>query len=172
VDDASADEAPAPADDASADDASADGRESAYELLRRGEALMRQRHHAQAAIVLSRAARVEPGRGSILEALGRAYYNSNQPEPAAATFEELLAVDPSAHYAHFALGQALKRLGRRSEARTHLKLAVALAPGSNLYRSALRRLGPPDESPVPAHDGDGEANEQPSEPPSSEPPPE
>src|SRR6185295_20321175 len=53
-------------------------RESAYALLQRGQALIRSRHHAQAAIVLERAARVEPGKGSILEPLGRAYHHSGQ----------------------------------------------------------------------------------------------
>ena len=42
--------------------------ESVYALLQRGHELMRSRHHAQAAIVLARAARIEPGKGSILEA--------------------------------------------------------------------------------------------------------
>jgi Flp pilus assembly protein TadD len=114
--------------------------ESAYELLRRGSALLAGRHHAQAAVVLARAARLEPGKGSILEALGRAYYNSGQHAPALETFQALLEVDPSSHYGHYALGQCLKRLGRTREARTHLRLAVALAPHSELYRSALARL--------------------------------
>ncbi len=53
----------------------------------------------------------------------------------------MLEIDPSAHYAHFALGQSLKRLGRRDEAGTHLRLAVALSPKTELYRDALARLG-------------------------------
>jgi tetratricopeptide (TPR) repeat protein len=119
-----------------------DERETAYGLFKRGQDLMRRRHHAQAAIVLERAARIEPGKGSILEALGRAFYNSGQHERSRATFVELLEVDPSAHYAHYALGQSLKQLGRRREAWTHLRLAVALQPTSRLYRGALDRLGP------------------------------
>jgi tetratricopeptide (TPR) repeat protein len=114
--------------------------ESAYTLFLRGRDLNAARHHAQAAIVLERAARQAPGKGSILEALGRAYYNSGQHERARATFEQLLEIDPSAHYAHYALGQSLKQLGRTSEARTHLRLAVALDPSSELYQAALRRL--------------------------------
>jgi tetratricopeptide (TPR) repeat protein len=103
---------------------------------------MRERHHAQAAIVLERAARLEPGKMSILEALGRAYYNSGQHERSRETFESLLEIDPSAHYAHYALGQSLKQLGRRREAWTHLRIAVALSPGTQLYQAALDRLGP------------------------------
>jgi tetratricopeptide (TPR) repeat protein len=119
-----------------------DPRETAYGLLQRGQELLHKRHHAQAATVLARAARLEPGKGSILEALGRAYYNSGQHAQAAATFEGLLEVDPSAHYAHYALGQSLKQLGRAKEARTHLRLACALSPTSRLYQAALNRLGP------------------------------
>ena len=75
-----------------------DPRESAYGLLQRGQELIRGRHHAQAATVLARAARLEPRKGSILEALGRAYYNSGQHGRAAETFELLLDVDPSARF--------------------------------------------------------------------------
>lgn len=120
-----------------------DERESVYGLLQRGTALVRSRHHAQAAIVLERANRAEPGKGSILEPLGRAYHHSGQFEQARATFDALLAVDPSWHWAHFALAASLRKLGRLDEARTHLRLAVALSPGSELYRRALARLTPP-----------------------------
>jgi tetratricopeptide (TPR) repeat protein len=119
-----------------------DDRETAYELLQRGSALLRQRHFAQAAVVLERADREEPRKASILEALGRAYYNSGQHDRSRETFEQLLEIDPSAHYAHFALGQSLKQLGRRAEARTHLRLAVALSPTTEIYAGALARLGP------------------------------
>ncbi len=118
-------------------------RETAYELLQRGTALAAGRHYAQATIVLARADRLEPGKGSILEALGRARFMSGQLAGAVETFERLLEVDPSSPYGHYALGQSLKRLGRTAEARTHLRLAVALAPDSRLYRDALARLGPP-----------------------------
>ena len=122
---------------------SSEDRESAYDLLQRGEELLSRRHHAQAAIVLERANRLEPNRQSILEALGRAYFNSGQHEQSRRTFSELLELEPSAHYAHYALGQSLKRLGRPSEARTHLKLAVALSPRTALYRQALARMPEP-----------------------------
>jgi tetratricopeptide (TPR) repeat protein len=125
--------------------------ETAYDLLQRGHALLEGRHHAQAAIVLERADRLEPGKGSILEALGRAYFNSGQHEAARATFERLLEVDPSAHYGHYALGQSLKKLGRPAEAGTHLRMAVAMDPTSTLYRGALDRLGP-DARPAPGPD--------------------
>jgi Flp pilus assembly protein TadD len=117
-------------------------REGAFELFQRGLALMRQRHHAQAAVVLERAARAEPGKGSILEALGRACFNAGQHDRSRDVFERLLEIDPSSPFGHFGLGQSLKKLGRTSEARTHLRLAVALDPRSALYQGALARLGP------------------------------
>ena len=123
------------------DDQGTDDRESAYELFQRGHELLVRRHFAQAAVVLERADRAEPGKASILEALGRAYYNSGQHDRSRATFEKLLELDPSAHYAHFALGQSLKQLGQRAKARTHLRLAVALSPDSKVYAAALARLG-------------------------------
>ena len=116
-------------------------RESAYGLFQRAQALLKRRHHAQAAVLLERADRLEPRKGSIIEALARAYYNSGQHDRAADSFRELIDIDPSAPYGHFGLGQSLKMLGRRDEARVHLRLAVALAPSSTLYRNALARLG-------------------------------
>jgi Flp pilus assembly protein TadD len=125
---------------AGADQPPDDDRESTYGLFERGRALSARRHYAQAAIVLERANRLQPGKGSILEMLGRAHFMSRQWGLAAETFERLLEVDPSAHYGHYALGQSLKRLGRLAEARLHLRLAVALSPGSRLYREAFARL--------------------------------
>lgn len=129
-------------------------RESAYELLQRGQGLLKRRHHAQAAVVLERAAKLEPGKASILEALGRAYFNSGQHDRAREAFEALLELDPSSHYAQFALGQSLKKVGREREAWVHLRLAVALSPGTALYRQALARI--PD--PKAAREGDGAAD--------------
>ncbi len=152
-----------PAEDGAPEEA-ADARESAYALLQRGRELSTKRHHAQAAIVLERAARQAPGKGSILEALGRAYYNSGQHERARATFEALLEIDPSAHYAHYALGQSLKQLGQVRQARTHLRLAVALHPASKLYQGALGRLGPPlDEAESRGADGPSAGGPSPGE---------
>ena len=116
-------------------------RETAYGLFQRADAMLKRRHHAQAAVLLERAAALEPGKGSIVEALGRAYYNSGQHSRAEESFRELIEIDPSAPYGHFGLGQSLKQLGRTEEARMHLRLAVALAPDSSLYRNALARLG-------------------------------
>ena len=120
-----------------------DERESAYELFQRGHELLDGRHHAQAAIVLERAARLEPGKASILEALGRAYYNSGRHERARVTFEALLEIDPSAHYAHFALGQSLKRLGpaRRGRHASATRGGTEPRDGALPRRPRARRVG-------------------------------
>ena len=115
-------------------------RESAYELFRRGSRLLAEHHPGAAAVVLERAARLEPGKASILEALGRAYYNQGQLELAADRFRQIVDRDPVAHYSHFALGLAYRRLGDTDAARRHLKLAVALRPQNEDYRRALGRL--------------------------------
>jgi tetratricopeptide (TPR) repeat protein len=115
-------------------------RETAYGLLQRAKAMLKRRHYAQAAVLLERADRLEPGKGSIVEALARAYYNSRQHDRAADSFRVLVEIDPTNAYGHFGLGQALKQLGLPTDARAHLRLAVALAPESSLYRNALARM--------------------------------
>ena len=118
-------------------------RETAYGLFQRARTLLRSSPSRPG----RRAARTRraPGAGQGLDRRG-AGPRLLQQRPArsrgAGTFAKLLDIDPSAPYGHFGLGQALKQLGRREEARTHLRMAVALAPDSALYRSALKRLPP------------------------------
>ena len=118
-------------------------RESAYDLFQRGSRLLADHHPAAAAVLLERCLALEPGKASILEALGRAYFNSGQHEPARATFERVLELDPSAPYAHYALfglGLSLARLGEVAAGRRHLRMAVFLKPENEDYRRALRRI--------------------------------
>lgn len=116
-------------------------RESAYELFQRGSRLLAEHHPGAAAVVLERARALEPGKASILEALGQAYYNQGEPALAAERFGEIVDANPLADYAHFGLGLSMKRLGDRSRARRHLKMAVFLKPESENYQRALERLG-------------------------------
>lgn len=115
-------------------------RESAYELFRRGSDLLERRHPAAAAVVLERADRLEPGKASILEALGRAYYNQGRPQQAAERFRAIVDRDPLAHYGHFGLGMSLRRMGDPDAARRHLRMAVFLKPDAEDYRRALDRV--------------------------------
>lgn len=118
-----------------------DERESAYELFQRGMRLLEAHHPGAAAVLLERALAHEPGRASILEALGRAYFNQGQARLAAERFAAIVEADPLAHYAHFGLGLARKRLGDRPAAARHLRMAAFLKPENEDYRRALRRLG-------------------------------
>ena len=115
-------------------------RDTAYELFRRGSRLLEQRHPAAAAVVLERASHLEPGKASILEALGQAYFNQGAHALAAERFREIVDRDPLAHYAHFGLGLSEARLGHTPAARRHLKMAVRLKPESEDYRRALERF--------------------------------
>ncbi len=116
------------------------GRESAYELFRRGTRLLADRHPAAAAVVLERAIRLEPGKASILEALGQAYFNQGQNALAAERFREMVDANPLAHYAFFGLGLSEARLGDTAAARRHLRMAVRLCPEREDYQRALRRV--------------------------------
>jgi tetratricopeptide (TPR) repeat protein len=115
----------------------------AYSLFRRGLDFLHERHPAQAAMLLDQALRLEPGRNSIREALGRAEFALGMHEQAAERFRDVVADAPDNDYAHYALGRCLLGLGRPDEARAHLRLARALRPQSDLYRTALSALDQP-----------------------------
>src|ERR671914_1067017 len=116
-------------------------RETAYELFQRGSRMLADRHPGAAAILLERALALEPGKASILEALGQAYYNVGSHELAAERFAAIVDADPLAHYAHFGLGLSRARLGDARAARRHLRMAGILQTDSDGYRQAFARLG-------------------------------
>ena len=118
-----------------------DERESAYELFQRGSRMLADRHPGAAAVLLERALALEPGKASILEALGQAYFNQGDHATAAERFAAILDTDPVAHYAHFGLGLSQARLGDMTAARRHLRMAVLLKPENEAYQRALARLG-------------------------------
>ena len=112
----------------------------AHSLFQRGVAFLDQRHPAQAAMLLAQALRLEPGRNSIREALGRAEFALGMHEVAAGRFRDVLEKTPDDDYAHYALARCLVALGSTGEARAHLRLARALQPHSTLYAEALASL--------------------------------
>lgn len=118
-----------------------DDRESAYDLFQRGSRMLADRHPGAAAVLLERALALEPGKASILEALGQAYFNQGMHALAADRFGAIVEADPVAHYAHFGLGLSRARLGEMTAARRHLRMAVLLMPENDSYRRALDRLG-------------------------------
>jgi Flp pilus assembly protein TadD len=98
-------------------------------------------HPGAAAVLLERALALEPGKASILEALGQAYFNVGSHELAAERFAAIVDADPVAHYAHFGLGLSRARLGDVVGARRHLHIAVLLKPDSETYQRAFERFG-------------------------------
>ena len=117
-----------------------DDRESAYELFQRGSEMLAKRHFGAAAVLLERALVLEPGKASILEALGQAYFNQGSHALAADRFAAIVEADPVAHYAHFGLGLSRARLGDVMAARRHLRMAVLLKPENEAYQRALARI--------------------------------
>ena len=112
----------------------------AYSLFQRGLSFLREKHPAQAAMLLAQALSLEPGKNSIREALGRAEFALGLHQQAAGRFLDMVGDVPDNDYAHYALGRCLLELGRTGEARAHLRLARALRPGSRLYCDAVRAL--------------------------------
>ncbi len=117
-----------------------EARESAYELFRRGSQMLADRHPGAAAVLLERALAMEPGKASILEALGQAYFNLGDHATAAQRFAAIVEADPVAHYAHFGLGLSSARIGDAVAARRHLRMAVLLSPDNEAYQRALARV--------------------------------
>ncbi len=112
----------------------------AYELLQEGRRLMQLRQDAAALPLLELAKFLQPCKGSILEALGQAYFNDRKPASARVQFEEALELDPTNHWAHYCLSLCLNRLGSLPEAVGHLKMAVVMEPSNDSYRDTLKRF--------------------------------
>jgi Flp pilus assembly protein TadD len=113
---------------------------SAYALFSKGMGFLEAGHPHQAAMYLSRAKLSEPDKASIREALGRALYSIGRVGGARREFAKAVQIDPVNDYAHFGLALACARSGQRSRAVGHLKLAIAMRPGVEHYRIALKRL--------------------------------
>ena len=108
--------------------------EDVYELFQRGTALLEAGEFHQATVPLGKAARLEPEKTSIREALGRAYFRSRHYEQAAVEFEAVVERAPTNDYALFCLGRALMECGRPADARKPLVLAANLRPDRRDYR--------------------------------------
>jgi Flp pilus assembly protein TadD len=110
------------------------GMEDVYELFTRGTALLESGEFHQATVPLRKAARLEPEKTSIREALGRAYFRSARYEEAAVEFQAVVERAPTNDYALFCLGRALMECGRPADARKPLVLAANLRPDRRDYR--------------------------------------
>ena len=116
--------------------------EDVYELFKRGTELLESGEFHQATVPLGKAARLEPEKTSIREALGRAYFRSRQYEEAAVEFQAVVERAPTNDYALFCLGRSLMELGRMRDACGPLALAACLRADRRdyrIYRDRARR---------------------------------
>ena len=109
-----------------------------YNLFQQGRAHLRRGMPAQATVSLEKAKRRDPHKASIREALGIAYFRIHRWAEAESEFRAVLELSPVDHYAHYALGRCLEKLGRGAEANGHYKLACSLRPGNADYRARVR----------------------------------
>ena len=114
-----------------------------YDLYQQGRTHLRNGRAAQATVALEKAKRREPEKASIREALGIAYLRIQRYYEAEEEFRKMLELSPADHYAHYALGRALEKQGKDTEANGHYKLASSLRPQSKHYASRILDLDQP-----------------------------
>ena len=113
--------------------------DGAFESFRRAERLLAQRRPLEALRELAAVVDAAPDAPSVHLLAGRAYLSSAQLHRAEWAFLRVLEIDPSDHYARFALGRTLQRQGRLTEAQAQLRLAVAMNPVPE-YHEALSEV--------------------------------
>jgi Flp pilus assembly protein TadD len=117
----------------------------AYAAFREGTRLLNDNNAHAAVIPLERARSLEPTKGSVREALARAYYGAGQFAAAEEEFLAALDIEPVNDYAHFGVGLCRLKVGDRRGARGHLRQAAVMRPENPDYRAALDRADVPDE---------------------------
>src|SRR3954451_18095957 len=111
----------------------------AYSHFREGQKQLRKGMAAQATVPLEKAKKLEPGKASIREALGIAYFRLARWKEAEQEFRTIVEeLEPTDDYAHYALGRALEQQGRAAEANGHYKLASSMKPSSETHSSRIR----------------------------------
>jgi Flp pilus assembly protein TadD len=119
----------------------------AYRNFREGQKRLRTGMTAQATVPLEKAKKLEPGKASIREALGIAYFRLARWREAEAEFRTIVEdLEPTDDYAHYALGRALEQQGRQAEANGHYKLASSMKPESETYAARIKELEPDREA--------------------------
>jgi Flp pilus assembly protein TadD len=109
-----------------------------YDWYQRGVQLLDEGDPATASQVLGRAAARVPHSRSVLEALARAQFDSEQYDQAVVSFQKLVEEDPDDDYAQFGWGLSAAKLGQMDLAVEHLAVAAAMRPDVNYYSLALR----------------------------------
>jgi Flp pilus assembly protein TadD len=114
----------------------------AYDSFQEGSRLLADDNAHAAAIALEHARDLEPAKGSVREALARAYFRTGRYTQAEAEFAAVLDLDPVNDYAHYGLGLCRLKAGDPTQARGHLRQATVMRPDNDDYRAALERLEP------------------------------
>ena len=109
-----------------------------YDWYQRGVQLLEEGDPATASQVLGKAAARVPHSRSVLEALARAQFDSEQYDQAVVSFQRLVEVDADDDYAQFGWGLSAAKLGQFDLAVEHLAVAAAMRPDVNYYTLALR----------------------------------
>jgi tetratricopeptide (TPR) repeat protein len=109
-----------------------------YDWYQRGVQLLDEGDPATASQVLTRAAARVPHSRSVLEALARAQFDSEQYDQAVISFQRLVEEDADDDYAQFGWGLSAAKLGQFDLAVEHLAVAAAMRPDVNYYTLALR----------------------------------
>lgn len=109
----------------------------AYTAFQDGTRLLEGDNAHAAVIALEHARDLEPAKGSVREALARAYYRSGRFRAAESEFLAALEIDPVNDYAHYGVGLCRLKAGDRPGARGHLAQAAVMRPDNADYAAAL-----------------------------------
>ena len=112
-----------------------------YNLFQQGQDHLKRGMAAQATVALEKAKRRDPGKASIREALGIAYFRIRRWTEAESEFRAVLEISPTNDYAHYELGRCLEKQGRDTEAKGHYKPASRMRPGSKQWGARVRERG-------------------------------
>jgi tetratricopeptide (TPR) repeat protein len=118
---------------------STSGDYEAYTAFSEGMRLLADDNAHAAVIALEQARALEPTKGSVREALARAYFRSGRFEAAEREFVAALDIEPVNDYAQFGIGLCRLRAGDRTRARGHLRLATVMRPDNADYQAALEQ---------------------------------
>jgi tetratricopeptide (TPR) repeat protein len=116
------------------------GQYDAYTAFREGTRLLADDNAHAAVVALEQARALEPGKGSVREALARAYYRTGRFAAAEQEFAAALDIEPVNDYAQYGIGLCRLRAGDRTRARGHLRLATVMRPDNADYRAALEQV--------------------------------
>lgn len=113
---------------------------SAYYLFKKGKKLSESGNFLEAIMLLEKAKKFEPKKGSIREVLASAYYNCGFYTSAKKNFIRALKIDAANDFAHYGLGLCLVREKKLTEALGHLKIAFFMKPDSKKYKETLDKF--------------------------------